>query len=279
MTSKCSQSASATRCDSSASRAKSADSRLGAIIGSRDTSAESRWAAEQALPAPYAPRRLRCPRDGATHRDGVAVRVAALCLEPSGRAARLAAVRPRRARRRCCSTWRSPAGWMSTEDSIVVDPTPTGLRPGRPAARRDRGRARTVAGRLAGRAADRAARRRRRRTWRPAAGSAGRAVRAAAGATTDLHPEQTARDRARSRRTGAADRRRRRTPASPSSAAAAGCSTPSSGCRGGRRRELLAATGPAAWLGRRRRRPPAGRPTRAIATQAGALGAGIVGPF
>ena len=45
MTSKCSQSASATRWASSASRAKSADSRLGAIMGSRDTSAESRWAA------------------------------------------------------------------------------------------------------------------------------------------------------------------------------------------------------------------------------------------
>src|SRR3954464_5647908 len=45
MTSTCSQSASATRCVSSARWAKSADRRLGAIIGSRDTSAESRWAA------------------------------------------------------------------------------------------------------------------------------------------------------------------------------------------------------------------------------------------
>ncbi len=48
MTSKCSQSASATRAASSPSRAKSAESRLGAIRGSRGTSAESRWARDPA---------------------------------------------------------------------------------------------------------------------------------------------------------------------------------------------------------------------------------------
>src|SRR5688572_20226114 len=91
MTSKWSQSASATRRDSSARRAKSADSRLGAIKGSRDTSAESRRGrdtsfahAEDGRPCRSAPS-LRHVSDGRLTQawaDAQAERAAAVGWEP-----------------------------------------------------------------------------------------------------------------------------------------------------------------------------------------------------
>ena len=112
ITSKCSQSASATRWASSPRRAKSADRRLGAINGSRDTSAESRCAATgdpaPAVDSAEPARALTCGHAAGEDIDvdlstGVAVRLAAICLDrrrPAAGVRHLGHGRPRRPARR-----------------------------------------------------------------------------------------------------------------------------------------------------------------------------------
>jgi hypothetical protein len=207
--------------------------------------------------------------------DWVAVRVSALCLGPGGRVPdRLLASDAVRA---ALLLDLALAGRMtSTEDSIVVDPTPTGFSPAdRLLAAIEAEPERSLDGWLAERRiglrdvveANVASGR-----WERRPGLLGLRAR-----YTDLYPEQTARDLARSASDWPAD-------ASPADA----CVTVVAGASGLLDPEfdlpvapppaLLAATGPAAWLG-----PTVVEHLRQAHAryrdEAGALGGGIVAPF